>query len=75
MTILEANKQLNELITNKIYLEQYQNYVSSWTLNGKYILCDGFPVCLLPLGYKTDDCPVNQLHNRRKNIEEIVEYK
>lgn len=46
MTILEANKQLNELIANKIYLEQYQNYVSSWTLNGKYILCDGFPVGL-----------------------------
>lgn len=44
MTILEDNKQLNELITNKIYLEQDQNYVSSWTLNGKYILHDGFPV-------------------------------
>ena len=44
MTILESNKQLNELITNKIYLAQYKNYVSSLTLNGKYILCDGEPV-------------------------------
>lgn len=33
------------------------------------------PICLLPLGYKTDDCPINLLHERRKNIENIVEYK
>ena len=33
------------------------------------------PVCLLPLGYKTEDCPMNPLHSVRKNIEEIVEYK
>ncbi|MBR1416480.1 MAG: nitroreductase family protein [Bacilli bacterium] len=33
------------------------------------------PVCLLPLGYKTDDCPINPLHEKRKNIEDIVEYK
>ena len=33
------------------------------------------PICLLPLGYKSDDCPVNPLHNIRKDIKEIVEYK
>ncbi len=33
------------------------------------------PVCLLPLGYKAEDCPINPLHNKRKSIEEIVEYK
>ena len=33
------------------------------------------PVCLLPLGYKADDCPVNPMHEKRKNIEDIVEYK
>ena len=33
------------------------------------------PVCLLPLGYKAVDCPINPLHEKRKNIEEIVEYK
>ena len=33
------------------------------------------PVCLLPLGYKADDCPINPMHEKRKNIEEIVEYK
>lgn len=33
------------------------------------------PVCLIPLGYKTKDCPVNPLHDIRKNINDIVEYK
>ena len=33
------------------------------------------PVCLLPLGYRADDCPANPLHSVRKSIEEIVEYK
>ena len=32
-------------------------------------------VCLLPLGYKAVDCPINPLHEKRKNIEDIVEYK
>ena len=32
------------------------------------------PVCLLPLGYKSQDCPINPMHNKRKEIEEIVEY-
>ena len=33
------------------------------------------PVCLLPLGYKAEDCPMNPLHNIRKPIEDIVEYR
>ena len=33
------------------------------------------PVCLLPLGYKTEDCPINPLHNKRKKTENLVEYK
>ena len=32
------------------------------------------PVALLPLGYKTDDCPVSPNHNKRKELDEIVEY-
>lgn len=32
------------------------------------------PVCLLPLGYKIDECKPSYLHETRKNIEEIVEY-
>lgn len=33
------------------------------------------PVCLIPMGYRAEDCPENQAHNQRKNINEIVEYK
>ena len=33
------------------------------------------PVCLLPLGYKTEDCPINPLHNIRKDINDLVEYR
>lgn len=33
------------------------------------------PVCLIPLGYKDENCPPSPRHNIRKNIEEIVEYK
>jgi len=32
------------------------------------------PVCLLPLGYKSEDCPINPLHDKRKKIEDLVEY-
>ena len=32
------------------------------------------PVCIINLGYKTDDCPENPMHNQRKNVSEIVEY-
>ena len=33
------------------------------------------PVCLIPLGYVADDYNGNPMHNIRKNIKEIVEYK
>ena len=33
------------------------------------------PVLLMPLGYKAEDCPVNPLHNKRKPLEEIIEYQ
>ncbi len=32
------------------------------------------PICLLPLGYKTDNYPGNPNHNKRKDLKEIVEY-
>ncbi len=31
------------------------------------------PVCLLPMGYQTEDCPMNPMHTVRKNLNEIVE--
>ncbi len=33
------------------------------------------PICLIPLGYKTDDCKPSPMHNKRKDLSEIVEYK
>ncbi len=33
------------------------------------------PICLIPLGYKTDDCKPSPMHDKRKDLSEIVEYK
>lgn len=33
------------------------------------------PVCLIPLGYKTEDYTGNPMHNKRKEIKEFVEYR
>ena len=32
------------------------------------------PICLLPIGYKDENCPTNPNHNLRKDISDIVEY-
>lgn len=32
------------------------------------------PICLIPLGYKTEDYKGNPLHNQRKDLEETVQY-
>lgn len=32
------------------------------------------PICLLPLGYKTEDCPASPTHETRKPIDDLVEY-
>lgn len=33
------------------------------------------PICLLPLGYEEKDAIISPNHNKRKTIEEIVEYR
>lgn len=33
------------------------------------------PICLLPIGYRAEDCNPSPLHSKRKSINEIVEYK
>lgn len=33
------------------------------------------PVCLIPIGYKSKLCPPSPMHNIRKDIKKIVEYK
>ena len=32
------------------------------------------PICLLPLGYRAEDCPLNPLHHVRKELHEYVKY-
>lgn len=32
------------------------------------------PVCLIPIGYKSEDCPDSPRHEQRKSLTEIVEY-
>ena len=32
------------------------------------------PVCLLPIGYRDENCPESPNHNKRKELDEIVEY-
>lgn len=32
------------------------------------------PICLIPLGYRTEDYQGNPLHNKRKDLNETVEY-
>ena len=44
-------------------------------LKEKFNIPDGLiPVALIMLGYKSEDCPYNLNHDKRKNIDEIVEY-
>ncbi len=33
------------------------------------------PVCLMPLGYRAPDCPINPMHNVRKELDSFVFYK
>ena len=33
------------------------------------------PICLLPIWYIAEDCPMNPNHTNRKDINEIVEYR
>lgn len=33
------------------------------------------PICLIPLGYRDDSCAPSPMHNNRKDLSEIVEYR
>ena len=60
----------NEGLDN-IWVEMFDENV----IRDKYNIPSNLkPICLLPIGYKTDDCPLNPLHNKRKELSEIVEY-
>ena len=64
--------EATNLKIDNIWIESFDENVLKDEFN---ISNDLIPVCLIPLGYKTEDCPENPLHTKRKNIEDIVEYK
>lgn len=43
-------------------------------LSKEFNLGDNIPVCLIPIGYRSDDCSLNPLHNVRKDLSETVRY-
>ena len=57
---------------NNIWVEMFDEKVlrEEFNLSNNLI-----PVCLLPIGYKTEDCPESPMHNTRKELSELVEYK
>lgn len=57
---------------DNIWIESFDSDVLKEEFN---IPSEYIPVCLLPLGYKAKDCPINPMHEKRKNIEDIVEYR
>ncbi len=63
--------EATNLEVDNIWIEAFEESILREEFN---IPTEFIPVCLLPLGYKTEDCPINPLHEKRKNIEEIVEY-
>lgn len=64
--------EATNLGVDNIWIEAFDGKILREEFN---ISSELVPVCLLPLGYKAEDCPMNPLHNIRKSIEDIVEYK
>ena len=57
---------------DNIWIESFDENV----LREEFQIPDAYiPVCLLPLGYRAEDCPMNPLHDKRKNLDELVEYR
>lgn len=64
--------EATNLDVDNIWIESFNESILREEFN---IPNDFIPVCMLPLGYKAEDCPQNPLHNIRKSIEDLVEYK
>ena len=64
--------EATNLEVDNIWVESFDGNIlrDEFNIPKEYI-----PICVLPLGYKTDDCPVNPLHEKRKALEELVEYR
>lgn len=57
---------------DNIWVESFDESILREEFN---ILDELTPVLLMPLGYKAEDCPINPLHDKRKSLEELIEYK
>ena len=55
-----------------IWVEMFQEDILRNLFN---IPTDFVPICLLPIGYEAEDAPKSPNHEKRKNLEEIVEYR
>ena len=56
---------------DNIWIEMFDNE----KLKEEFNLGEGIEtICLIPIGYASDDYKGNPLHNQRKNLEETVKY-
>lgn len=56
---------------DSIWIERFDRKILKNELN---IPENTLPVCLIPIGYRADDCPVSRNFHNRKTVEEIAEY-
>ena len=56
---------------DNIWIELFNGDV----LKKEFNLTNLEPICLLPIGYRAEDCPVNSMHNIRKPISDLVEWR
>lgn len=56
---------------DSIWIEMFDRKIIKSELN---IPENILPVCLIPIGYRADDCPVSRNFHNRKSIDEIVKY-
>ena len=64
--------EATNLGVNNIWIELFDKDIISKEFD---LPSNLIPVCLLPVGYKTDDCIPSRLHTERKPLEDIVIYK
>ncbi|MBR4761190.1 MAG: nitroreductase family protein, partial [Clostridia bacterium] len=56
---------------DSIWIERFDRKILK---DGLGIADNVFPVCLLPLGYRADDCPVSRNFHNRKPLSDVVKY-
>lgn len=57
---------------DNIWIELFDNDILKEEFN---IPSNLEPVCLLPIGYKVDECKPSHLHNERKELKDLVVYE